>query len=149
MTAEEYLDRIKKIDAMIKNKQREHWRWEEVADGMGGASDGERVQASRNLHRSADAIGNYIDLEREIDALKQERQTIIRTIEQLPSIEYDVIHKLYIGVYNRERDIYKVYTRKEVAYIYGKSLDWVKERKRKGLMLIQTMLDAQTSTERG
>lgn len=139
MTAEQYLDRIKKIDAMIKNKQREHWRWEEVADGMGGASDGERVQASRNLHRSADAIGNYIDLEREIDALKQERQTIIHTIEQLPSTEYDLIHKFYV----------QDYTMKELAYHFGKSYDWVKAKKRRALMMVQTMLDAQTSTERG
>lgn len=139
MTAEQYLDRIKKIDAMIKNKQREHWRWEEVADGMGGASDGERVQASRNLHRSADAIGNYIDLEREIDALKQERQTIIHTIEQLPSTEYDLVHKIYV----------QDYTMKELAYHFGKSYDWVKGKKRRALMLVQTMLDAQTPTERG
>ena len=139
MTAEQYLDRIKKIDAMIKNKQREHWRWEEVADGMGGASDGERVQASRNLHRSADAIGNYIDLEREIDALKQERHTIIQTIEQLPSTEYDLVHKIYV----------QDYTMKELAYHFGKSYDWVKAKKRRALMMVQSMLDAQTSTERG
>lgn len=139
MTAEQYLDRIKKIDAMIKNKQREHWRWEEVADGMGGASDGERVQASRNLRRSADAIGNYIDLEREIDALKQERHTIIQTIEQLPSTEYDLIHKFYV----------QDYTMKELAYHFGKSYDWVKAKKRRALMMVQTLIDAQTSTERG
>ena len=138
MTAEQYLDRIKKIDAMIKNKQREHWRWEEVADGMGGASDGERVQASRNLHRSADAIGNYIDLEREIDALKQERQTIIHTIEQLPSTEYDLIHKFYV----------QDYTMKELAYHFGKSYDWVKAKKRRALMLIQGIIDKGEKNER-
>ena len=139
MKAEQYLDRVKKIDAMIKNKLRDRARWIEIADGLGCASDGERVQASRNLHRGADAIGNYIDLDREIDALKAERADIIRTIEQLPVEEYDVIYKLYV----------EDYTRKELAYHYGKSLDWVKERKKRGLMLIQSMLDKQTSTESG
>jgi len=139
LKAEIYLDRIKKIDAMITNKQRDYDRWVGVADGLGGASVGERVQTSRNLHRGADAIGNYIDLEREIAALKQERQAIIRTIEQLPSTEYDLIHKLYV----------QDYTMKELAYHFGKSYDWVKFKKKRALMLVQSLLDAQTSTESG
>jgi DNA-directed RNA polymerase specialized sigma24 family protein len=142
MTAEQYLDQIKKLDAMIKNKLRDHARWVEVADGIGGASDGERVQSSRNLHRGADAIGNYIDIEREISALKRERQEIINTIERLPSTEYDLIYKLYV----------EDYSMKELAYIKKKSYDWVKFKKKCALMLIQSMLDreaAQTSTESG
>lgn len=142
MKAEQYLDRVKKIDAMLHNKLREYERWAELAEGFGGTALGERVQSSRNLHKGADAIGNYIDIEREIDALKQERRSIISTIEQLPSTEYDLIHKLYI----------QDYTMKELAHHFGKSYDWVKERKRRALMLLQEMLDretAQTSTESG
>lgn len=126
-----YLDRIKKIDAMIRNKLRDHARWVGVAEGLGGASDGERVQSSRNLHRGADAIGNYIDLEREIEALKQERKEIINTIEQLPSTEYDLIYKLYV----------QDYTMKEIAYHFGKSYDWVKLKKKRALVLLQAILD--------
>jgi DNA-directed RNA polymerase specialized sigma24 family protein len=139
LEAEKYLDRIKKIDAMIINKQRDYDRWVEVADGIGGASIGERVQTSRNLHRGADAIGNYIDIETEIRALKQERQAIIKTIEALPSTEYDLIYKLYV----------QDYTMKELAYHFGKSYDWVKFKKRRAFMLVQSLLDAQTSTESG
>lgn len=135
MRAETYLDRIKKIDAMIKNKLRDHERWVAVAEGLGGASVGERVQTSRNLHRGADAIGNYIDIESEIRALKQERQAIIKTIEQLPSTEYDLIYKLYV----------QDYSMKELAYHFGKSYDWVKLKKRHALRLIQTMLDGETA----
>lgn len=140
MQAEQYLDRVKKIDAMIKNKLRDHERWVEVAEGLGGASVGERVQTSRNLHRGSDAIGNYIDIENEIAHLKQERQAIIQTIEQLPSTEYEVIYKLYV----------QDYTLKELAYHFGKSYDWVKRKKSNGLKLLQGMLGegkAQTSTE--
>lgn len=133
MSAEEYLERIKKIDSMIKNKLRDHARWLEVADGLGGASLGERVQSSRNLHRGSDAIDTYIDLEREINALKQERQRIIETIEQLPSAEYDVIYKLYV----------EDYTMKEVAYHAGKTYDWVKRHKRSALLMLQTFSDGE------
>jgi len=139
MNAETYLDRIKKIDAMIKNKLRDYRRWVEQADGLGGAALGERVQSSRNLHRGADAIDTYIDLEREINALKKERRSIIQTIEQLPSAEYDVIYKLYV----------EDFTLKELAYHFGKSDRWVKLRKHNGLVLVQGLLDAQTSTETG
>lgn len=130
MNAETYLDRIKKIDSMIKNKLRDYQRWVEQADGLGGAALGERVQSSRNLHRGSDSIITYIDLEREINALKKERQRIIETIEQLPSAEYEVIYMLYVDYY----------TLKEVAYHKGKSYKWAKDHKRLGLELVQSLL---------
>lgn len=133
MQAENYLDRIKKIDSMIQNKTRDHQHWVEVADGSGGSAIGERVQTSRNLHRGADAIGRYIDIEREIEVLKQERQEIIETIERLPSTEYDVIYKLYV----------QDYSMKEIAYIKKKSYDWVKRKKRWALEFIQAILDGE------
>lgn len=133
MNAETYLDRIKKIDSMIKNKLRDYQRWVEQADGLGGAALGERVQSSRNLHRGSDCIDTYIDLEREINALKQERQRIIDTIEQLPSAEYDVIYKLYV----------EDYTLKEVAYHFQKSYEWAKYKRKQGIELVQALLDKQ------
>ena len=141
MQAEEYLDRVKKIDAMIENKLRDRAKWVEVAQSLGGDSDGDRVQSSRNLHRGADAIGNYIDLEREIEALKAERAEIIKTIERLPVTEYDVVYKFYI----------QGYSIKEIAFEHRKSYEWVKLKKNNGLTLLQAMLDetmAQTSMER-
>lgn len=131
MTAETYLDQIKKIDFMIKNKLQEYQRWVEAAEGIGGAAIGERVQSSRNLHRGADAIGKYIDIEQEIEALKRQRQHIIETIEKLPSTEYDLIHKMYV----------QDYTMKELAYHFGKSYDTVKRWRNHALELIQAMLD--------
>lgn len=131
MKATTYLDRIKKIDAMIKNKMRDHARWVEIAEGLGGASDGERVQSSRNLHRGADAIGNYIDIEAEIRSLKRERQEIIETIERLPSAEYELVYRLYV----------QDYSMKEIAYQLGKSYEWVKVKKRRALQLVQALID--------
>lgn len=134
MNAEAYLDRIKKIDAIIENKLRDHARWVEMADGLGGAAVGERVRSSKNLHRGSDAIDTYIDIEREIAVLKQERQSIIQTIEQLPYAEYYVLYKLYV----------ENYTLKEVANHFGKCYDWARYKRQDGINLLQALLDAQT-----
>lgn len=131
MTAEEYVRRVKMIDAIIKNKLRDHARWAEVAEGLGGASVGERVQSSRNLQQTATAIGNYIDIEGEIRALKQERQDIIHTLEQLPFTEYETLYLLYIGDQ----------TLKEVAYYFKRSYDWAKAKKRTALQHLQEIID--------
>lgn len=135
MKAITYLERIKKIDSMIRNKIRDYDRWVGVAEGLGGASDGERVQSSRNLHRGADAIGNYIDIEAEIRSLRRERQEIIETIERLPSTEYDLVYRLYV----------QDYTMKEIAYQLGKSYELVKLKKRRALQLVQALLDGDTT----
>jgi DNA-directed RNA polymerase specialized sigma24 family protein len=131
MTAEEYLDQIKKIDSMIKNRIGDYNRWVEIAEGLGGAAVGERVQASRNLHQIPNAIGRYVDIEREIERLKEERLSIIRTIEKLPSSEYEVIYKLYV----------QDYSIKEISYQMRKSYRWVRYRKEDGLKHLQAMLD--------
>ena len=131
MTAEEYLGQVKKIDAIIKNKLRDHANWVSVAEGLGGASVGERVQTSRNLTQIPDAIGRYIDIEREIKKLKQERQAVIDTIEKLPTYEYEVIYMLYV------QDV----TLKEVAYHFGRSYEWAKAIKRKAIRHIQEVLE--------
>lgn len=131
MTAEQYLKRIKQIDAIILNKIEDHKKWVEVAEGLGGASVGDKVQASRNLEQIPKAIGRYIDIEREIEILRQERQAIIKTIERLPADEYEVIYDLYV----------KGYSIKEIVYQKKKSYRWVGYKKEEGLKLIQAMLD--------
>lgn len=143
MRAETYLERIKKIDVLILNKTREHRRWVDSAEGLSGDAAGERVQSSRNLQRVADAIGNYIDLEREIKALEAEKQNIIRTIEHLPSVEYDILHKLYVGKYDKKLDRMQYATLKDIAYQYKKSYDWAKKKKQRALRLLGAVLDEQ------
>ena len=131
MTAEQCLQQIKRYDYIIANKLKEYRRWVEVADGMGGFSVGDKVQSSRNLHKGADAISNYIDIEREIDELKKKRQELINTLQLLSPIEYDILYKLYI----------EDYVLKELASEFHKSYAWVKEKKRKALKHLQDILD--------
>lgn len=131
LTAEEYLGLIKKIDAIIANKLQDHARWVEIAEGLGGASVSEKVQSSRNMQQTATAIGNYVDIEKEIKDLNRERQEIIRTIEQLPFPEYETMYLLYV------RD----FTLKEVAYHFKRSYDWAKAKKRTALQHLQEIID--------
>ena len=136
MNAEEYLDRVKKLDAMIRNKMRDHERWVEIADGLGGASTGDRVQSYRNIHKGSDAIGNYIDIEKDILKLKQERESIIKTIESLPLDEYKVIYGIYVAGQSP----------KEIAYNERKSYEWVKKHRASGIDMIQAILDERRGT---
>lgn len=131
MTAEEYLDQIKKIDIMIVNKSRDYKRWVELASGMGDFSVTERVQTSRNLHKGENAIISYVAIEQEINELRGKRQAVIHTIERLPSAEYKVIYKLYV----------EGYTLKEIAYHFHRSYEWAKKKKQRGLKLVQRMID--------
>lgn len=137
MTAEQYLEQVKKIDAVIIDKLNDHKRWVELATGLGGFSVGERVSATRNLHKGADAIGKYIDLEREIDELKKQREDIINTIGQLPRTEYKILYLLYVERKKNGDD----YLLKELPSMFGKSYGWVRMHKNNALRLVQAMLD--------
>ena len=131
MTAEQYLRQIRKLDAVIVNKLKDHRRWVELAEGIGGFSVGERVQASRNLHRGADAIGRYIDIESEINELRAQRNGIVAVIEELPPDEYQVIYKIYV----------EGYMLKELPSKFKRSYEWCKTRKKNGEAMIQEIID--------
>ena len=69
MTAKEYLKEIKKIDTQIRNKNAE----------------------LKLLHGAEMAT-----VKAQIDELREKQRQIIKTIEQLPEAEYDVLHRVYI-----------------------------------------------------
>lgn len=131
--AEEYLEQIKKIDIIIHNKKTERQRWVDVAEGLGEFSTSERVQSSGNPQKIADAIARYVDIDIEIKRLADKKNNIIKTIEQLPTNEYDVLHKIYVQYL---RII-------EVAAACDRSYDWVKKTKHRALNHLQKILDAQ------
>ena len=133
MTAEEYLEQIKKIDAMIGNKDEEYRRLVGLASGLGDFSVAERVQSSKNLQQIPNAIAKYIDVEREIEGLKRKRAEIIKTIERLPLVEYKTIYILFV----KDGD----FTLKDIAWEFHKSYDWAKKKKRRALGLIQKIID--------
>jgi DNA-directed RNA polymerase specialized sigma subunit len=98
--AQEYLEQVWKLNAMIENKKAEAEQWRGVALGITANSEGERVQSSGSQQKMADAINRAVDLQAEsnalIDRLIDLKQEIIGTIELLNATEYDVLHKRYI-----------------------------------------------------
>jgi hypothetical protein len=129
MLAEEYLLQIAKLDNIIINKLNDYNRWVTIAEGLGGFSVGDRVQASRNLQRGSDAVLRYIDIEREIKQLRQKRQDIISTIERLSVNEYKVLYGVYV-----EGKMLKECT-------FGMSYEWAKTTKEKALAHVQAIID--------
>jgi DNA-directed RNA polymerase specialized sigma subunit len=98
--AQEYLEQVDKLNAMIENKMAEAQQWRDVALGITTSTEGERVQSSGSQQKMADAIDRVVDLQAEIngmiDRMINLKQEIIRSIEQLNATEYDVLHKRYI-----------------------------------------------------
>lgn len=98
--AQEYLEQVEKLNAMIENKMAESKQWRDVALGITSSTEGERVQSSGSQQKMADAIDRVVDLQAEINALIDKmidlKQDIIKTIEHLNATEYDVLHKRYI-----------------------------------------------------
>lgn len=100
MNPKEYLKQLQRLDYMISNKTAERMRWKEIASGTTGQNFGERVQSSGNPRKMEHAIASYVDIDREIESdvvkMMQKKKEIIGTIEQLPPLEYDVLHLIYV-----------------------------------------------------
>ena len=100
LSAKEYLMQIEKLDTIIKNKLIELSQWKDIALGVTARSDGERVQASGRPSKMADAMDRFVDIEKDINGLVDRfvdlKREVTKTIEQLPTTEYDVMHKRYI-----------------------------------------------------
>ena len=135
MEAKKYLKQIHKLNLIIDNKVAEKQRWLDAAMSTTVSTEGERVKSSGSQQKMADAIDNYIDLGREVDAIikqrAREREEIIATIEQLPPKEYDVLHKIYV----------QYMTFSEVADSCGNSYSWATTVHGRALKNLQKILD--------
>lgn len=117
--AQIFLEQVEKLDARIRNKLIEKQQWREIALGITGVTEGEKVQSSGAKSKMADAVIKCVDMEAEIDRLIDNlvdtKKDVIQTIEQLDSpIEYNVLHMRYIQ--------YKSF--QEIADHYGKDYGW-------------------------
>lgn len=155
--AKDYLRLIRKIDRLIENKMAEKEQWQAVAYGSSSGSNTvmingvphemDRVQSSGNQQRMADAVMRYVDMEAEIneyiDLLVDVKRDVIGVIEQLSANQYDVLHKMYIGVVVKEkgRSYTRYMTTKEVAAHYDRSESWAKNLHSNGVKNVQRILD--------
>lgn len=122
MKAQEYLRQIEKLDTIIKNKLIEKDQWKAVALGVTARMDGERVQSSGSKSRMADALNRCVDVDREIDHLIDKmiaaKRDILETIEKLNTVEYDVLHMIYI----QGRDFHDVACKRDKSYSWATSV---------------------------
>lgn len=146
MDAIEYLKQIERIDRLTQNKLDEIEHWKTVASSVtvavttvniGGEKHGlEKVQSTTRPDKMATAVCNYVDIEaayrQDLADLAEARRQIIKTIEQLPLDEYDVLYKRYIE--NKQV--------KEIAIEMKKSRSWITTTHRSALKSLQTILDA-------
>ena len=132
---------IDKLNKMLKNKQVELEQWQDIATGTSAPSNGDRVQSSGSKDKMANAVCTYVDIEREINAdiaaLAEQRQEVIRTIEQLPTDEYDVLHMLYVQFLSLE----------DVAERKKKSYSWAASINGRALQNVQRILDERRQNE--
>lgn len=147
-TAREYLKQIRKINRLIENKLIEIEQWKVIAASTTAYSDGERVQSSGNQQKMENAICIYTDIEneknKEIEELRKIKDEVSKTIEKLPETEYNLLHKMYIGVTKKdERGKEYIYylTLYEFAEANEKTISWAKTKHRKALRSVQIILD--------
>ena len=135
MRAQKYVQQIKKINSIIRNKNAEKAMLAADACNISSPSLGERVQTSGNPHRMENAIINSMSARQEIDKrikeLEAQRAEIIETIELLPVAEYDLLHKVYV----------QYLTLAEAAFAVGKSYSWATTVHGTALKRLQAILD--------
>jgi DNA-directed RNA polymerase specialized sigma24 family protein len=141
VNAKDYLLQIQKLDRLIENKLMEVAHWKAVATGTTVCSEGDRVQSSGSKQKMADAVCRYLHMEDEINAdidrLVDIKQDIIKTIEQLPVKEYDLLHKIYV----QGMEMY------EAAVEMDKSYRWATSVHGRALANVQKMLDEREQNE--
>lgn len=135
MRAEAFLDKVKKIDTIIKNKLIECEQWRMLALTVTANYEGERVQSSGNLQKMSDAVARCVDMQKEIDALieqlVQAKKEVLAVIEQLDPDEYDVLHMRYI----------QHMTNNDVAESKGHGASWASTMHTRGCESVQRILD--------
>lgn len=136
MKAKEFLRQYQKLNSIIENKLIEREQWKAVAYSItpGGNKSPDKVQASGNPQKMADAINRYVDIEKEIDGyidcLVDWKNDILKVIEQLDVAKYDVLHKHYIqGI-----------TLFEISSKLGRSYSWVKDTHKRGIENVEKIL---------
>lgn len=116
MEALKFLDRLKKIPIIIENREADVKLWKERALNItsGGVTieipnnkgeieqhNMEKVQTSftGNSPMTA-AVIKYLDIEKEIEQLKEERKRANAILEELETDEYNVLYKYHILEYS-------------------------------------------------
>ena len=136
--AQQFLERVEIIDAVIENKLIEQRQWKELALNISANMGGEKVQASKPVSKMADAIIKCIAMEDEIadavDRLIAEKRKVTQTLEQLYSpTEYRLLHMRYVQYISLT----------DIARKLDKDYTWVSTTHGRALKNVQKILDGE------
>ena len=136
--AKEYLKKIHRIDMKIANRTYELQQLKSIASSVSAPVNQERVQSSGRKDKMSCLVDKYVDIEREIDSLVKAKQDIIKTIEALDGVEYNMLHMIYVQQ--------KTYT--EVASEIDRSYSTVTSMHSKAIKNLQKILDKERYNDR-
>ena len=149
MKAKEYLQQVERLEQKIRFKKTEKERWESIAKYGNMHPEGEKVQTSRKQNNMQEAVIMCMNIQEEIDeyivkfiSLAKE---VTGVIEQLPTVEYDLLHKLYIGIVETDKQTGEIKTKymrlREVAESCDKSYTWATTIHSRAIKHVQEILD--------
>ena len=154
MKAKDFMKQLQMLNKMIENKMEEKKQLQAMACSITAQMSGERVQTSGSKDKLGNAVTSYVDIEAEIDhfidKLYDSRKKVISIIEKLDNpIEYDLLHKMYVGKIelkgsDTENDaIFEIHYMDlyEVAALYNKSYTWATTTHGRALKNVQQLLD--------
>lgn len=136
MSPERYLERVKQIDVLIINRLHDYERWFNLSRDIMGFPRSEKADATSNFDKIPNAVANYCDIERYIQALKAEREVIIRNVEKLPRMEYIVLYDIFINPQELRL--------KDIGYKINRGENTVKKIKKRGLRRLKSIIDQTT-----
>lgn len=133
--ARAFLERVEKTETLIQNKITEKEQWQALALATTSRLTEDKVQSTPNPQRKNEAMDTALDVEAEIHRLigrlVYEKRDVARMIEQLPAIEYDTLHRMYLLKYEI----------KDIARHRKRSYDWAKNMHYRALVHLQELLN--------
>lgn len=131
MQAKQYLMRIVFLDCMIRENEEKVKNLKELAENRTSSLNANKVQATPSKEKMADAVCNYIMLEKHIQECEAKKQEIIDTISLLNPYESAVIYQRYAN----DKSL------GEISRIMHRSYSWVAKVHSSGIKGIQAILD--------
>lgn len=127
MDVVEWLEQIAKLDELIHTKEDKIQKLLASATKMTASLDGMPHGSGISDKVGENAI-KIADLSQEKEALKQQREHIIKTMQMLPLNEFKVLHREYVLCMSRKEIAADLnYTRVQVWRIKQKALERLKD----------------------
>ena len=97
MDGKAYLEEVQRLDILIKAARRKIARQKAVATSITAQMGGERVQSTSTKQRMAEAVGSYVDTERdELLPLLRKRDEILNNVRKVHGkIRFVVLYEHY------------------------------------------------------